>query len=336
MLVQLAWIYSNLNEIQISKLSIIRILFALDLTRFLAAIFGLLANIVCFIVFSHEAFDGYPIRISGRALAILDSLALLPALLIDYFSIRFSMPLTLYSSSACKWLSFLTDAFTPNTAWIIALFGIDTALMAARMSGSCVQNRFTRAFSNNRFRVYTIVVTVLWNLGFALPIPAIVDILNVNVPVLNTKQIIEMCASPYIIYPKILHIMYYIGSIIMPVVIMVISMSATIWYRIQWNRCRVTGNDEKLSENWKNHFNSIGLSLVFVVTTLPIMFTYFGLGDDFIEANMINKFAGFFYLSSNFLHLFVHIVTNSLFRKQCMNLFVWNCVGVMLGESENK
>ena len=148
---------------------------AFDWIRLLMATLGLSLNIICFVVLSQKKFLNNPLYVYGRALAIFDSIALLPSFIIDFFSFRFNLALTVLTSYSCKIFSYLPDALMPNSAWIVILLALDT--LAAVVIP--VDNKLTKTVKTNRFRIVAVVLVAVWHLVLAAPIPFVVDTIDV-------------------------------------------------------------------------------------------------------------------------------------------------------------
>lgn len=285
----------------------------LDWLRFITILIGLVCNSLCLAVFAHKSFRNTPLAIYGCALALTDSLALLPGLIIDFFSLRFDLPLTLLSSSLCKSFSFLIDALVPNSAWIILLIAFDTSITIAVP----VKNKLTEAVTSNRFRLWAVCLVAAWHILLATPIPAVVDLVEINT--LDVNRTLVACDSHHLATAKALAILYYVESILVPFLLM-ITASVFIARAIYYWRMRLDRSTDYLTSR-RVGLTSFALNLMFVVSVSPLIFSYLVPVADMTTANLLNKLSTWFYYSNFSLHFVVFFVANSKFRKRFFSIF---------------
>lgn len=289
----------------------------LDWISLTLIVFGLIGNFLTIKVFSDKSFAKSPLQIYGRALAVSDSLIILPSLLTYISLIFFNFSLITSSSLSCKLLTYFVDAFAPTSPWLIVLFATDTTISVSQPPSSKISN----LFGQRRFKIASICFFFIFHILFSSPIPFGIDIMNVNSSQMN--ETITTCDIQDMFMVKSLAIVLSLESILVPVFIISLETIVIAWvlYKSQRNlKLSKSTGSTAASRRYRLVYNSIFCSIVFIISTSPLLVNVMFPLQDYVINVLFSKLAWLCFIS-NFSTRFVgYSVTNPIFRKRLLEI----------------
>lgn len=296
-------------------------LFDMILTGIRAALIllGLVGNLISFLVFSRPAFANNSISTYSRALAVFESYTLgqlitdMILLTNQFFYLANASPLW------CKLSFYLNTAFAVIPGWILMAFSIDKIFAMKRRATFLKQRRVQ----------YLIVLgLVLYNLLVYIEIPIFM------IPVARqfytlTIMICDTALLPFATQFNILHLVN--GSLFPFCVMLVTSLVSIKSIRDSTKTIERSGADglaagssstskkRRTSRDVKFAVTTITFNLLFVIMRLPIFVV--GLMGYTNVSTYVTKFALLLFFVNSSMSICVHLVSNSLFRRELVFLF---------------
>lgn len=289
----------------------------LDWISLFLIIFGLVGNFLTIKVFSDKSFAKSPLQIYGRALAVSDSLIIFPSLVNYIPVIFFNFNLITSSSLSCKLLTYFVDAFAPTSPWIIVLFATDTTISVSLATNS----KISKLFGQRRFKIGSVCFFFIFHILFSSPIPFGIDIINVNSS--QTNETITTCDIKDTFMVKSLAIVLSLESILVPVFITSLETIVVAWvlYKSQRNlKLSKSTGSTAASRRYRLVYNSILCSVVFILTTSPILFNVMFPVQDYVMNVLFSKLAWLCFISNFSTRFLGYSATNPIFRKHFIGM----------------
>ena len=271
-------------------------------------IIGLIGHVITFIVFSRSTFRKNSIGIYCRTLAIFDSNILSHAvmnliIIINGYSAAFS------SDIACKLYAYVMYALGSMPGWILIAFSVDKLFSLRRVTGTMKRPII-------HYSIITAIVLIHLTLYIVIPIylrPVVIPGYGV------------LCDVSTLSFGETLNIVYMAESSIIPFVIMFITSIITI--KLLWKSRRQMktavnlGNQQNKRKSRDAMFalTSLTFNILFIVLKMPLL-VCLTIGFEFINGYVL-EFSILFYILNLSIGVFVHFVSNSLFRRELFILF---------------
>lgn len=280
-------------------------------------IFGMIGNVVAFIVFSRKAFQNTVFSIYFRFLIICDSISLL--LPINRFlELNFNIYLARVSNEFCKFRFYFAYAITPISGWITAAISLDR-LLSIKMPAKFLVRKKTW------FQI--LVCFIIFSFDFAYYIQNLIVYSLVKYEEFNNKTnetiVSYSCDSNGIS----LDWLDLFQSDITPFTLMIIFTILTLQSIFQSRKRLGTNlnNDTSKQKDVKFAITSIAINVIFLLFNSP--YCLFNVISDYIQFNditehhMILAFCYLFFYGNFGSVFYVNIYFNVLFKKEFFKLF---------------
>jgi hypothetical protein len=289
-------------------------------------IFGLLGNILSFVVFSRKKFKKTLFSIYFRVLNIADIYTILFAL-VDFLKYKLGHDMEKISIFFCKTTFYSLFAVSPISGHILAIISID------RFITTRFPNRFTIK-NKTSFQIFICFFICLFNLSYYTPMIVFRQFESLSKNDSNSSQESYACNLND---DCISYWMDFFNSTVFPFALMIIFTSFTL--KLIFNSraairqaagVRVNKRSNSIQQTTfkikdiKFAITSITLNLCFLVLNFPVV-TYSLLSvyisfdqdlNDFIY--VLTEF--FFYVNAGLL-FYINILVNSIFKKELYKMF---------------
>lgn len=280
--------------------------FILAMTGFRIAVItiGLIGNVLTFIIFSRPAFNKNSISIYCRALAIIDCFTII-RLISDIGYLIFDYYVPLKSELGCKLFNYIIPSFDSISAWILIAFSIDK-LLSMKNKAKFVKKR------SFQFAVISAIILIELLLYVEIPI-YLVRVIKSNTTI--------NCDVSTISFGTVIFWGHLVEGSIIPFVIMI--FSSIVSFRMIRNSARniqhhVNALDivNRTTRDFKYAITSISFNVMFVVLKTPFIIAML-LQSYFRNVSVVGINVPFlFYLSNYSCGIFVHLVSNTIFRRE--------------------
>ena len=269
---------------------------------------GLIGNIISIIIFSRKTFRNNSISTYCIALAISECLSIIQLINIIYYFPNNDFLFNLNDTS-CKIVHIGIILLSGIPPFIMAAFSVDKLLSMRTNSIAILKKKW--------FQWSVVAAIVLFNIGFYMYYPILV----------KRTEIFPgyfLCNGYTIGFYTIHQILVIFEICIIPFAILMITSILTIRQLFKSsNSIERNGkmSKERKSRDRKYAITSVTFNIMFIVLKLPSAFFY-------ILMVLYNYFDAYYFNIANLLFFiissssfFVHLVTNSLFRKEFLVLF---------------
>lgn len=294
----------------------------LEIVPVLIILFGLIGNLLTFIVYSSKELEKLPVNIYFRFLSITDSLNLLiylPLLIKFVFEHDFQI----ISDTTCKFFVYISFAMPSMSVFVLIILSLDRAI--------CVKYPNNKLFRQKKSQIISIVIITLFNMG----IYTAVGFSYTKEATLNYT----VCACRQVTVCNIIKWIDVFNAFILPFLIM-ISCSFIVIIQIRKSKLRIethqlsrqnshclkSSNALLHNKNVQFACVSFGLNLVFLVCNLPITiyqlkhFDYYDEGV--IDEHLFYSLAELIFYAHFGLSFFVHVLFNIKFRSELARLII--------------
>lgn len=269
---------------------------------------GTIGNAISIIVFSRKTFRNNSISTYCIALAIFDSLALIE-FITDIGYLAYGVNLADKSDAFCKISFYFSTILNAIQPCILVVFSIDKLFSMKTRSIAILKKKW--------FQWSIVAGMVVFNVLLYLAMPILLkrreDLPGVYV-----------CDVATIGFLNILMIVYLLESCMIPFIVMSVSSILTIRLLIKSrNSVERSGklSKERRSRDAKYAISSVTFNVLFFIFKLPLV-VYFSLAAFFTYSDAyFLKIATLLFFSNASIGFYVHIVTNSLFRKEFFSFF---------------
>ena len=270
---------------------------------------GFIGHVISIIVFLRKPFRANSISTYCIALAIVECLALVKFVQ-NIAVIAYNINnLNDVSEELCKSLNYIATLLVSIQPFIMVVFSIDKLLSMRTRSFPILKKKW--------FQLSIVAAIVLFNMAIYIYFP----ILLKRREAAPGRFVCDLTAMSFF---TILMTEALIQTFILPFGILIITSVLTIrqLYRSRYLIERVgnVGKDRK-SRDAKYAITSVTLNIMFIVLKLPYL-VFYVLNAYFLYFNVyfLNISAYLFYLYAS-LGFFVHLATNSVFRREFLLLF---------------
>lgn len=269
---------------------------------------GIIGNVITILVFLRKTFRSNSISTYCIALAIIELLSIIQFISNITF-LAYNANLADLSDSLCKLVYFSGVLLSSNKPWITVAFSVDKLLSMRTRSILILKKKW--------FQWSTIAAIFLFNAALFLYYPILIK--------RSEKSPGNfMCDLTTMGFFKIHSILVLIETCFIPLIIMAITSIFTIRLLIK-SRNAVVGNGqgskERKSRDRKYAVSSVTFNIMFIVLKLPISTFYFlNAFFNYYDLYFIKIGTTLFFLNSS-LSVCLHLVTNSLFRREFLTLF---------------
>lgn len=292
--------------------------YAMTVTNISIISVGIIGSILSFIVFNRKAFAKNSISTYCRALAIADSFMLFH--LAVNIGIVLNVNILILSHTLCKLYFYVSYGLSAIPGWILVAYSIDKLLCVS-------QSQKFQFFKKKSSQIAIVVIIVTFNCALYVEYPILVDLV---VPV-GSNNVTEQCDATYMPYALEFNILYVLEANLIPFAIMIFSTVYTVRSIVRsarMNSKHLSVNERALARrrarDVKFAMNSIILNVLFIVLKTPATLIYVIKIEDF--------FTRYYWLTSctipfflNFsITFFVHLITNSIFRREFLIMFGLN------------
>ena len=274
--------------------------------------FGLIGNLLSFLVFSRKQFNNTIFNVYFRLITITDSASVLTQL--NYsLKLGFNIDIKLISNLSCKLLDYFIYSSCPISSYILVYISFD------RMLNVTCPNEF-KLRHNKLIQLSICLFIILFNLIYYLPILFYrkLDIQSVFQNHTNQTELIRKC-----IYTdnRFIYWMDLFFSTIIPFIFMCLFTSITIIFLFR-SKKRTNGIS---SRDVKFAITSITLNICFFLFLFPLtLFLLLGIYMDLNNDRLYElKFIMLLTIYSiNYSNMFyVNLIVNSIFRNELVLMF---------------
>ena len=285
-----------------------RIFWAMNIITEVMILIGLIGHVITFIVFSRPTFRKNSIGIYCCALAISE-LSIISHAVMNFIIIINSYTAAFSSEIGCKLYAYTVYSLGSIPGWILIAFSIDKLLNLRRVTGTMKRPII-------HYSLITAIVLIHITLYIVVPI----YLKPVDIPGYGI-----LCDVSTLYFGNVLNIVYMAESSIIPFVIMFITSIITI--QLLWKSRRqveLVGNlssqqNKRKSRDAMFAITSITFNILFIVLKMPLLVCLI-IGFEFINGYVL-EFSILFYFLKLSIGVFVHFISNSLFRRELFILF---------------
>ena len=269
---------------------------------------GLIGNVLCIIVFSRKTFRNNSISTYCRALAIVECLTF-GQFITDIFSLAYNMYLADQSDALCKITYSIGICLSSIQPWITVAFSVDKLLS--------MRTRQIAILKKKWFQWSVVAGIVLFHIAFYIYYPIL----------LRLNEIFPgyiVCDLATLGFFKIYMTVDALETCLIPFMTMtitsILAIRSLIKSRESIERSGHLGQDRK-SRDYKYAISSLSLNIIFIILRLPgsvfyILIAYYSYFNLYFA-----KIASILFFLNASLSLFIHLVTNSVFRREFFVLF---------------
>ena len=264
---------------------------------------GIVGNLISIIIFSRKTFRSNSISTYCIALSIFDC-AILIQLIVDIYSLMYGKYLPDQSNELCKFVFSTTTFLASIQPWITVAFSLDKLLSMranaiAILKKKCFQWTIVAGIVIVSVCLY-LYIAIAIRLGEIFPGYFICDLTSLSL--FKEYMIIillESCLIPFIAM----------------LIISILTIRMLIKSRNSVERIGNMSKDRR-SRDKKYAISSMTLNIMFIICRLPgstfyILFSFYS----YFDLYLYSFSSLLFYLNSS-LGFFVHMLTNSLFRRE--------------------
>ena len=282
--------------------------FAMTIVQAVIIGIGLIGNLLSIIIFSRKAFRSNSISTYCIALSIVQCMSL-TQLIVAIHSLAYKINLSDQSDSLCKFFNSIPAFLSGMQPWIMVAFALDKLL--------CMRAKRIAILKKKWFQWSVVVAIALVNTA-----------IYINMPILMKRR--EIFPGYFMCDLSTINL-FYINTVVslletgfLPFVVMVITSILTTRLLIKSrNAVMKTGkvSKERKSRDRKFAISSLSFNILFIILKLPgLVFFTMNAFLGYFDIYFILVASLTFNLNSS-LSFFIHLVTNSLFRREFLVLF---------------
>ena len=286
--------------------------YAMGITQMVIISVGFLGNIASFIIFSRRTFRKNSISTYCQALAIFESLTLIE--LLNYVALLFyDSSLAATSDALCKILNYIPSLYSSIPAWILVAFSLDKMLSMRTTSTPILKKKW--------FQWSVVCVIVLSHLLLYIAVPIMLQRIEFfpgyyvcNIAFLNFFNafviitLVETCYIPFIVM----------------LVLSILTIRQLMKSRNSVERTAGHVNKDRRSRDARYAISSITFNFMFITFKLPIMVFFILIAYTTIYNVYFYNVAIVLFFFNSSSGFFIHLASNSLFRREIMILLGLN------------
>ena len=286
--------------------------------RFGVILFGIIGNIVTFIIFSRPVFRKNSIGTYCRALALFECFTIVD-LIYEYAITFFNTFLGNYSDVACVVYYYTGLAFGSIPGWILIAFSVDKLLIMKNIGNSLIKRQ--------QFQYAVISSIVIVNLLMYIKIPIDLRLTTVNMTLNTTSFTYVICDASLPAYTFVSG-MYLIEGSILPFLIMFTTSIISI--RLIRKSSLTLGKrqtafrrNSRFKRDARFAVTSITFNFMFIVLKLPVVLlvVLMSFVSTLSPSSLELQLTYLLYFLNFSIGIIVHLVSNSLFRREFLLLF---------------
>lgn len=281
---------------------------AMNITTAAIVAVGCIGHVISIMVFARKTFRNNSISTYCISLAIVECLSLV-RLAANVSLLAYNVNITDINDLICKWLNFLVILLYSIQPWIMVAFAIDKLLSMRTKSIAILKKKW--------FQLALVAAIVLVNASMYIYHPILI----------RRREVAPgrfVCDPSTIGFFSAFMIQIIVETSIIPFAIMIFTSILTIWLLIKSrNSVQRTGHvsKDRKSRDTKYAISSIAFNFSFIVLKLPFsVFYLLNAFYSYYDPYFFSLANFFFYLYSS-LGFFLHLATNSLFRRELLVLF---------------
>ena len=282
-------------------------LFGINTAQAITIGIGLIGNLISIIIFSRKTFRNNSISTYCIALSINEFFSLI-RFSINIGTIAFNVNLLDQYDILCKGFSYISSIYSAVQPCILVAFSIDKLLSMRTSQIPIIKKKW--------FQWSVVAAIVLFNLLFYLEMPILV----------KRREIAPgrfFCDLNTIGFLSTFIILVVLETCLIPFIIMIVSSILTIRLLIKSrNSVARDGNvsKDRKSRDQKYAISSVAFNIMFLVFKSPVMVYYTLFSFYYYYDVYFLNIASFLMFLNSTSFFFVHLVTNSLFRREFLVL----------------
>ena len=283
----------------------------ITILRLIVISIGIFGNIISFIVFSRRIFRNNSISTYCRALAIINCLSIIE-LIKDIWRFFHNKEIFNVNDFTCKSFFYVSLLFNAIPGWILVAFSIDKMLNMKTSPPNILKSKL--------FQWSIVAAIILFHLIFYIEVP-----ISLNIEYISFTPEKFVCNFPFISFFEIRVYAIIIESCVIPFVIMIISSFVTIRILIRSRRYLEgignSGNSAKPKRirEIKYAISSVTLNFLFIIFKSPFLIFPLLPLDGYNKS--LAEISLFFLLFDCSIMFFIHLATNSIFRREFFVIF---------------
>ena len=266
---------------------------------------GIIGNVLTFVVFSRKTFRKNSISTYSRAIAIFSSftiLQLISFILRQAYNINFSS----LNDVLCKiWTYLMPQTYSSIPAWILVALSLDKYLSMKISSKTILEKKW--------FQRLVVTGIVLFDLCTYMWVPILIERIESPPGVFSCS----LSASTNVF--SAFMILFSMESCLIPFIVMIVLSILTIRLLVKSRKNveRIGRVDkERKSRDFRYAVSSITFNILFIVLKIPITVYYLLNVYNSVSNIYFNQFSFLFFYFSASDNFFVHMISNSLFRRE--------------------
>lgn len=291
---------------------------------------GLVGNIIVFVVFTRPSFGGNSASIYCRALAIADCY-LIYQLIVDLALLFSDYDMAAASWFGCQFTEYVLVGLSSIPGWILVAFSLD------KLFSTHNTLQFERPTNRRIFQWSLIVAIALFNL-----------ILYSGVFFFSRKPSSSPssstnCSMNSLLLGQAMTPVYLIQGVLVPFFVIMLA-STLLVHSVQEASARASsattttaaqslevksaaaisysvGSSRRRARDLRSAYTSLGFNFVHAVLKLPLVLCLVVFNYDVYVPSSAYIVASFFFFLTSCLNIFVHYVSNTLFRREILKLF---------------
>ena len=269
---------------------------------------GLIGNLLSIIVFTRKTFRNNSISTYCIALAISECLSLIQFINIVYY-FKYSAYLMDLNDTFCSIENYAVILVSAIPSFIMIAFSVDKLISMRTKSIAMLKKKW--------FQWSVVAAIVLFHIGLYIYVPILIKRIEIFPGYF-------ICSTTTISFFNIHMILIIFETCLIPFLILMITTVITIRQLFKSsNSIERNGKltKERKSRDRKYAISSVALNINHIVLKLPLTIFYILVAFySYYDVYFLNVASLLFFLNTS-IGFFIHIVTNSLFRREFLVLF---------------
>lgn len=294
---------------------------------------GLISNIIVFVVFTRPAFGGNSASIYCRALACADCY-LIYQLIVDLALLFSDYDMAAASWFGCQFTEYVLVGLSSIPGWILVVFSLD------KLFSTHNTLRFERPTNRRIFQWSLIVAIALFNLILYLG----VFFFSRKPTSDSSSSLSSNCSINSLLLGQAMTPVYLIQGVLVPFFVIMLA-STLLVHSVQEASARASsapttqpptnplevksaaaisysvGSSRRRARDLRSAYTSLGFNFLHAVFKLPLVLCLVVFNYDVYVPSSAYIVASFFFFLTSCLNIFVHYVSNTLFRREILKLF---------------
>jgi hypothetical protein len=277
-------------------------------------VFGTIANILAFIIFSRKRFENTIFSTYFRFMLVVDTIGLVYLCLAKFLNFQFGINIRDFNESLCRLSLQLAYSVPPISAYILVAISIDRWLTITKPTFLIIRKKFS-------FQILVCIGIVIAN--FIYNGQLFFSYIGTREKNPNSTRL--RCLIPY---PDTLSMMDLINSTIIPFLLMIVSTALTIKSVFDSSRKNQSTNQVQTERQTRRRdikfaITSIAFNIIFLILNLP--FALSAVIPNTTMSDIESYFLVILLLFLTYLNhatdFFINISVNKIFREELKILF---------------